>query len=43
MPVSGWLGVRDDQLILADRNDLLGRWIYWDLIPLQNDRNKPRP
>jgi hypothetical protein len=43
MPISGWLGVRDDQLILADRDDLLGRWIYWDLIPLQNDRSKPRP
>jgi hypothetical protein len=42
MPVSGWLGVRDGKLVLSDRNDTLGRWIYWDIIPLENGPVPPR-
>jgi hypothetical protein len=43
MAVSGWLGVRDDRLVLSEPGDLSGRWMYWDIIPLQDDRTKPRP
>ncbi len=40
--VSGWLGVRDDELVLSGLGDPPGRWLYWDIIPLQDDRAKPQ-
>ncbi len=40
---SGWLGVRDDKLVLSEPGHPSGRWLYWDFIPLQDDRTKPRP
>jgi len=42
MAVSGWLGVRDTALILSDPGDVPGRWMYWDVVPLQDDRFSPR-
>ena len=43
MAVSGWLGARGGNLILSEPGDPIGRWIYWDIIPLQDDRAKLRP
>lgn len=32
--VSGWLGVRDDRLVLSSRDEPAGPWIYWGIQPL---------
>jgi hypothetical protein len=41
MAVSGWLGVRDEALILSEPSDSPGRWMYWDIVPLQDGSQRP--
>lgn len=34
MGVTGWLGVRDAHPVLAAAQDMVGPWIYWQILPL---------
>jgi len=36
MAVSGWLGVRYEKLILSEPGHQPGRWLYWDIFPLED-------